>query len=134
MIRTEKLFTFELDIGAGEKKMADERLEDTVYNCLDFCLLYGKTAHFYLCGADPLHHPALWRVLELLREEDVSFSLLSGPEKTEFERNRHKISEENRLEIACDGLTRQGEAVIGNIFEDRLADLWVCGGCGRYGI
>lgn len=127
----DELFTFELDIGSGKFRMTEERLEDTVYNCLDFCLLYGKTAHFYLGGDDPIHHPALWPVLELLRDEGASFSLLSEPEKTEFEQNRHPLSEENRVEIACDGLARQGDTIIGNIFEDRLAGLWVVSGHGR---
>ena len=118
-------------MGTGESAMPAERLEDTIYNCLDFCLLNGKTPHFYLGGPDPIRHPALWTVLELLREEDVSFSLLSEPEKTEFEQKRYPVSEEKRIEIACDGMTRQGNTIIGNIFEDRLADLWVVSGCGR---
>ena len=118
-------------MGTGESAIPGERLEDTIYNCLDFCLLYGRTPHFYLCGPDPIRHPALWPVLELLREEDVSFSLLSEPEKTEFEQNRHPVSEENRMEIACDGMICQGHTIIGHIFEDRLADLWVVSGCGR---
>lgn len=125
------LFTFELDMGAGEVCMTEERLEDTVYNCLDFCLLYEKTPHFYLGGDDPIRHPALWPVLDLLREEGASFSLLSEPEKTEFEQNRHPLSEKNKVEITCDGLARQGDTIIGNVFEDRLADLWVVSGCGR---
>ena len=125
------LFTFELDMGIGEGYMTEERLEDTVYNCLDFCLLYEKTPHFYLGGDDPIRHPALWPVLDLLREEGASFSLLSEPEKTEFEQNRHPLSEKNKVEITCDGLARQGDTIIGNVFEDRLADLWVVSGCGR---
>ncbi len=125
------LFTFELDMGIGEGCMTEERLEDTVYNCLDFCLLYEKTPHFYLGGDDPIRHPALWPVLDLLREEGASFSLLSEPEKTEFEQNRHPLSEKNKVEITCDGLARQGDTIIGNVFEDRLADLWVVSGCGR---
>lgn len=131
MIGTDELFTFELDMGAGESCMMEERLRDTVYNCLDFCLLNGKTPHFYLGGRDPIRHPALWPVLELLREEGVSFSILSEPEKTAFEQNRQPLSEENRVVIACDGLVRQGDTIIGNIFEDRLADLWVVSSCGR---
>jgi len=131
VIETEELFSFELDMGSGESAMPAERLEDTIYNCLDFCLLNGRTPHFYLGGEDPIRHPALWPVLELLREEDVSFSLLSEPEKTEFEQKRRPVSEGNRMEIACDGMTRQGNTIIGNIFEDRLADLWVVSGCGR---
>ena len=125
------LFTFELDMGIGEGCMTEKRLEDTVYNCLDFCLLYEKTPHFYLGGDDPIRHPALWPVLDLLREEGASFSLLSEPEKTEFEQNRHPLSEKNKVEITCDGLARQGDTIIGNVFEDRLADLWVVSGCGR---
>ena len=105
-------------MGTGESAMPAERLEDTIYNCLDFCLLNGRTPHFYFGGPDPIRHPALWPVLELLREEDVSFSLLSKPEKTEYEQNRDPVSEENRVEIACDGMTCQGNTIIGNIYED----------------
>ena len=118
-------------MGTGESAMPAERLEDTIYNCLDFCLLNGRTPHFYLGGEDLIRHPALWPVLELLREEGVSFSLMSEPEKTEFKQNRRPVSEEDRIEIACDGMTRQGNTIIGNIFEDRLADLWVVSGCWR---
>jgi len=124
-------FTFELDMGSGGTLMPEERLEDTVYNCLDFCLIYGKTPHFYLCGDDPLRHPSVWRVLELLREENVTFSLLSGPEKAEFEAARQKPGDGSRIEIACDGSVRQGNLQIGNIFGDRLADLWTVSTCGR---
>ncbi len=131
MVKTDDLFSFELDMGFGVERPTGQQLEDMLYNCLDFCLLYGMQAHFFMAGADAAGHPELWHVLEILREENVSFSLLSEPEKTEFERNRHPLSEENRMEIASDGLTRQGDTIIGNIFEDRLADLWVVSGCGR---
>ena len=127
----EELFTFELDMGAGKQALPQERLQDTIYNCLDFCLLYGKTPHFYLCGDDPIRHPAVWSVLELLRDEDATFSLLSEPEKTEFEQKRQSLPEESIVKIACDGLARRGDKIIGNIYEDRLADLWVVSGCGR---
>lgn len=32
-----------------------------------------------------LQHPELWLVLEILREEEATFSYLSDPELTEFE-------------------------------------------------
>ena len=48
VIKTKDLFTFELELGVGEARPAGQQLEDVLYNCLDFCLLYRKQAHFFL--------------------------------------------------------------------------------------
>lgn len=56
---------------------------------------------FYLCGDDPIRRPAIWPVLELLRDEGVSFSLLSEPEKTEFEQSRHAKQNPCRNQQFC---------------------------------
>jgi len=85
MINTEQLFTFELDMGPGLQSMSGKQQEDVLYNCLDFSILYHRQPHFFLRGADMLQHPELWLVLEILREEEATFSYLSDPELTEFE-------------------------------------------------
>jgi len=38
----DELFAFALDMGAGESCMTEKRLEDTIYNCLDFCMLCAE--------------------------------------------------------------------------------------------
>ena len=123
VIKTEKLFTFELELGVGEARPAGQQLEDTLYNCLDFCLLYRKQAHFFLAGPDAAGHPELWRVLEILREEGATFSLLTEPERGEYDALRSK-SLRDRIRIKADGEASCELGVLGNVLYDRLGDLW----------
>ncbi len=111
-------FTFKLDLDS----MPAERVEDTIYNCLDFCLLRGKTAHFLLLG----NPPALWRVLEILREEQVTFSLLTEPEQSAYQ---DKTDDSACLVICGNGTVKRGEVLLGNAYMDRLADLWAVYQC-----
>ena len=32
-------------------------MEETFYNCLDFCEVYGRRPYFFLTGGDPILHP-----------------------------------------------------------------------------
>lgn len=130
MIHTDGLFTFELDMDAGT---TGEQLEELVYNCLDFCLMNRRQAHFFLMGEDAVHHPALWRLLGILREENATFSLLSEPERSAFVRQRSLSAdtEDNKVHIRTNGDVYCGPRFLGSAAEDRLADLWVCAGMGE---
>ena len=33
-----------------------EQMQDTFYNCLDFCEMYDRLPYFYLTGGDPILH------------------------------------------------------------------------------
>ena len=123
VIKTEELFTFELDLGRGAERPTGQQLEDMLYNCLDFCLLYRKQAHFFLAGPDAAGHPSLWHVLEVLREENVSFSLLSEPERNEYETLR-SWDLKDRIRIRADGEASCEQGALGNVLYDRLGDLW----------
>ncbi len=109
--------------------MDEAQLETVVFNCLDFCWLNGKTAHFFLRGDDPARQPELWYVLDLLREEAVSFTLLSEPEKAAFVQNCPISDPVNRFEIGKDGSVFWSGNPLGSIFGNRLADLWAVSGC-----
>ncbi len=66
----------------GDKKpnsMTWRQIEDTFYNCLDFCEVYGRLPYFYLTGGDPILHPDFWRLLELLKEQSVRFTIMGNP-------------------------------------------------------
>ena len=56
-----------------------KQLEDTFYNCLDFCEMYGRTPYFYITGGDPILHPDFWRLLGLLKEHEIGFTILGNP-------------------------------------------------------
>ena len=123
MIKTEELFTFELDLGSGMERQTGQQLENILYNCLDFCLLYRKQAHFFLTGPDAAGHPELWRMLEILREEGVTFSLLTEPERSEYETLRGRDLM-NKIRIGADGEATWELGALGNVLCDRLGDLW----------
>lgn len=123
VIKTEELFTLELDMGSGTERLTGQQLEDMLYNCLDFCLLYRKQAHFFLAGADAAGHPELWRVLEILREEGATFSLLSEPERGEYEALRSGDLKD-KIRIKADGEASCELGSLGNVLSDRLGDLW----------
>ena len=123
VIKTEELFTLELDMGSGTERLTGQQLEDMLYNCLDLCLLYRKQAHFFLAGADAAGHPELWRVLEILREEGATFSLLSEPERGEYEALRSGDLKD-KIRIKADGEASCELGSLGNVLSDRLGDLW----------
>ncbi|WP_026664431.1 radical SAM/SPASM domain protein, ACGX system [Butyrivibrio sp. FC2001] len=56
-----------------------KQMEDTFYNCLDFCEMYGRTPYFYITGGDPILHPDFWRLLGLLKEHEIKFTVLGNP-------------------------------------------------------
>lgn len=55
------------------------QIQDTFYNCLDFCKVYGRLPYFYITGGDPVLHPHFWRLLELLQENGIPFTILGNP-------------------------------------------------------
>lgn len=56
-----------------------EQMQDTFYNCLDFCKMYERTPYFYITGGDPILHPYFWRLLDLLHEHGAAFTILGNP-------------------------------------------------------
>jgi len=53
--------------------------ETTFYNCLDFCNFYNRTPYFYITGGDPILHPDFRRLLELLLDNGIRFTILGNP-------------------------------------------------------
>lgn len=49
------------------------------YNCLDFCEVYNRLPYFYVTGGDPILHPDFWRLLELLHDDGIPFTILGNP-------------------------------------------------------
>lgn len=59
--------------------MTWQQVEDTFYNCLDFCEVYGRLPYFYLTGGDPILHPDFWRLLDLFKEYHAPFTIMGNP-------------------------------------------------------
>ena len=56
-----------------------QQIEDTLYNCLDFCEMYDRLPYFYITGGDPILHPDFWKLLALLKKHDIPFTILGNP-------------------------------------------------------
>ena len=59
--------------------MSWEQMQDTFYNCLDFCEVYNRLPYFYITGGDPILHPDFWSLLEQIKENDIPFTILGNP-------------------------------------------------------
>lgn len=53
-----------------------QQMQDTFYNCLDFCEVYNRLPYFYITGGDPILHPDFWKLLALMKEHDIPFTIL----------------------------------------------------------
>lgn len=53
-------------------------MQETFYNCLDFCEVYGRLPYFYITGGDPILHPDFWRLLSLIKEHEIPFTILAS--------------------------------------------------------
>lgn len=77
--------TFSLHAKASENvcKKPDamnwEQMQDTFYNCLDFCEVYHRLPYFYITGGDPILHPDFWKLLGLMKEYSIPFTILGNP-------------------------------------------------------
>lgn len=56
-----------------------EQMQDTFYNCIDFCKVYDRLPYFYITGGDPILHPNFWDLLELMKENNIPFTILGNP-------------------------------------------------------
>ena len=56
-----------------------QQMQDTFYNCLDFCKFYDRLPYFYITGGDPILHPDFWKLLGLMKQHSVPFTILGNP-------------------------------------------------------
>lgn len=55
------------------------QMQETLYNCLDFCEVYDRLPYFYITGGDPILHKDFWKLLSLLKEYNIPFTILGNP-------------------------------------------------------
>lgn len=136
MRKTQTVFTFEVHLDDPADGMTAEALTEAAYNCLDFCEMTGAAPHFYLAGQDAEAHPGFWKLLTLLRENGADFSVLTEPEQSAFAEN---LAEQRKQDDACLRIEGNGDVYhrmqrLGNVWEDRLADIWAVRQCENGGM
>jgi len=61
------------------ESMTYGQMEEVVANIKDFCLVYDRLPYLYITGGDPILHPDFWKLLELLKEEQIPFTIMGNP-------------------------------------------------------
>lgn len=59
--------------------MSWKQMQEVVANCEDMCEMYGRAPYFYITGGDPILHPDFWKLLELLKQKEIPFTVLGNP-------------------------------------------------------
>ena len=77
--RCKHCYIFSQDGGKKIDSMEWDQIEETFQNCLDFCQVYDRLPYFYITGGDPILHPDFWRLLSLLKERGIPFTILGNP-------------------------------------------------------
>ena len=77
--RCKHCYIFSEDAGREPDAMTWPQIQDTFYNCLDFCKIHRRLPYFYLTGGDPILHPSFWDLLGLMKENKIPFTILGNP-------------------------------------------------------
>ena len=77
--RCKHCYIFSEDTCKKLDSMNWDEIQETFYNCLDFCKVYGRMPYFYITGGDPILHPDFWKLLKLCKEYEIPFTILGNP-------------------------------------------------------
>ena len=77
--RCKHCYIFSEDACKKLNSMSWPQMQDTFYNCLDFCKVYDRLPYFYITGGDPILHPDFWKLMELMKEYSIPFTILGNP-------------------------------------------------------
>lgn len=59
--------------------MSLENMKKVIANCEDMCEQLDRKPYFYITGGDPILHPDFWRLMEIIKEKMIPFSLMGNP-------------------------------------------------------
>ena len=77
--RCKHCYIFAEDACKQPDAMTWPQMQDTFYNCLDFCEVYHRLPYFYITGGDPILHLSFWDLLGLMKEHHIPFTILGNP-------------------------------------------------------
>lgn len=77
--RCKHCYIFAEDNSKKIDQMNFEQMKEVVANCEDMCLMYGRRPYFYITGGDPILHKEFWKLMGLLKEKNIPFTILGNP-------------------------------------------------------
>lgn len=86
-------------------EMSWDQMESVLDNCLDMCKKANRLPYFYITGGDPILHSRFWDLLELLKAQNIKFSILGNPfHLTDEVCQQLKACGCERYQLSIDGL------------------------------
>lgn len=77
--RCRHCYIFHGNHGVPLARMSWEQILLTLDHCISFCEQFQRLPEFYLTGGDPILHPDFWRLLEMLHERQIPFTVMGNP-------------------------------------------------------
>ncbi len=103
--RCKHCYIFSQNNGKKVDAVTWEQMQDLVANCCDMCEMYGRLPYFYITGGDPILHPDFWRLLALLKEREIPFTIMGNPfHLTDEVCGRMKACGCQKYQLSIDGM------------------------------
>lgn len=77
--RCQHCYIFSEDNNLCLKEMSYRDIQGVLDNCKEICQKFDRIPYFYITGGDPILHKDFWKILELLKENSIGFSILGNP-------------------------------------------------------
>ena len=105
--RCKHCYIFSEDNCKALDSMTWEQMQEVISNCEDFCEVHHRRPYFYITGGDPILHPDFWKLLELLSQKEIPFTILGNPfHLTDDVCRRMKELGCQKYQLSIDGLEK----------------------------
>ena len=87
--------------------MSWEGMQQVVDNVEEFCRTFRRLPYFYITGGDPILRPDFWKLMELLKERHIPFTILGNPfHLTDENLKRLKDCGCDKYQLSIDGMRK----------------------------
>lgn len=92
--------------------MSWAEIESVFGNCMDMCQKANRIPYFYITGGDPILHSRFWDLMELFKNNNITFTILGNPfHLTDEVCHRLKDCGCERYQLSIDGLRETHDAM-----------------------
>lgn len=56
-----------------------DKMKHVIKSCEEMCEKINRKPYFYITGGDPILHKDFWKLLELLKQKEIPFTILGNP-------------------------------------------------------
>jgi radical SAM/SPASM domain protein of ACGX system len=110
--RCEHCYIFSDNEGLTLKETSFEQMQTVLDNCKEMCERLERTPYFYITGGDPILHKDFWRLLELLKKDNIDFAILGNPfHLTDEVCKKLKDYGCKKYQLSIDGMRKTHDAI-----------------------